>query len=483
MELSEHQFFDSVNKLTLVDVVDIFSKEWFNNHKNVITVNLYLHSHREQLECIGNKHVTNIATNKFEILLRDLITTYFVRFIKFDEMFKNKKENNFLNTDNDNKDNNVNNDNNINDANKKNKENDANSSITSYITVYHETAILNILEMVLLNDSIYEHIDNHLINLFAYLYSNLVAFLKTDSNNYFVKPMSEMTIDEMIKEESDKTYYIDKLKIYLNVISILRNIADRIHLLSNSVINKIVDYDILLILIPLMEKKPWRHGDYIFSQNEWVKCDQHELADIEKQLWIIFYCLILNRTCQEKYEMTNYRRDNILKLRKYMNEQLYQQIPPMKTLHTFIEHLYISKSVFPEYKNSYLIIDVVPEIYEDIKNDILENKKTILNIIEKVVIDREVLGSISDIYFSVYEFGQEYNKQELLNETKKETTEDVSKKELDITSEATFEEEYRCNFCDEMAELQCSQCKNTYYCSKECQMNDWYKHRETCFSK
>ncbi|EAA17636.1 hypothetical protein [Plasmodium yoelii yoelii] len=62
------------------------------------------------------------------------------------------------------------------------------------------------------------------------------------------------------------------------------------------------------------------------------------MATVEKQVW---------------YEMTNYRRNNILKLRKYMNENLYEQLPPMKTLHTFIE---------------------------------------------------EVLGSISEVYLSVYEF-------------------------------------------------------------------------------
>lgn len=476
MELSDDQFRDSVSKLKYVDVVDMFSKEWFNNHENVININMYLHRHEEQLECIGNEYITNIATNKFDVLLRELISTYFVRFIKFDEYLNKKKKKKLLNTNNNNNNNSVNN------TDKTNVEDDATSSITSYITLYHESTILNIFEMVLLNDSIYEHIDNYLINLFAYLYSNLVAFFKTDSSDYFVKPMAELNLDEMLTEDSDISYSNDKLKIYLNVINVLRIITDRIHLLSNSVINKIVDYDILLVLIPLMEKAPWRHGEYTFSRYEWMKCYQSELTDTEKQLWIIFYCLILNKTCQEKYEMTNYRRDNILKLRKYMNEKLYQQIPPMKTLHTFIEHLYLTKSVFPEYKNSYLIIDVVPEIYEDIKNDILKNRKNILSILNKVVIDRELLGNLALMYFAIYEYGQEYNKSS--NKTKNETSEIVSDNNLNVTPEETVEEEeYRCNFCDQLAELQCSQCKNIYYCSKECQMNDWYKHRETCSNK
>lgn len=47
---------------------------------------------------------------------------------------------------------------------------------------------------------------------------------------------------KILNEENDKTHNIDRLKIYINVINTLRNIIDRIHLLNNTVVNKIVDY-------------------------------------------------------------------------------------------------------------------------------------------------------------------------------------------------------------------------------------------------
>ncbi|CRG93651.1 MYND finger protein, putative [Plasmodium gallinaceum] len=487
MNISEFEFFNYANNLKYIEILDLFSKEWFENHKNIVFINAYLHSNNDILDNIGDDRI-DVIVNKFEILLKEIITIYFIRFINFEEGYKNKKE--CLSAEENKELKNM-------ECFKKNTDIEAcnNFRISSYISLYHEMSILNIFEFLLFSDSIYESIDSHMINLYAYIYSNLVAFLKTSSDEYFVKPMNELSISEMLKEENDKTYNIDKLKIYINVINTLRNITDRIHLLNNTVVNKIVDYDILLILIPLMEKKPWRKENYIFEKNEWIKIEDNTLATVEKQLWLILYTLILNKSCQEKYEMTNYRRNNILKLRKYMNENLYEQIPPLKTLHIFIEHLYISKNIYPEKKNSYLIIDVVPDIFDKIKNDILKNKKEIISLLNNVKIKKDVLENISNVYFSIYEFDQENNKSInkssstfiyfllilkihniniLILEYQNASIKRNEKKKT------TTEEYYICNNCKENAELQCSQCKRIYYCSKECQMKDWFNHREEC---
>ncbi|CXH81174.1 MYND finger protein, putative [Plasmodium berghei] len=466
MDIKDIEFFEYVNNLKNTELLDMFSTKWFEYHKNVVLINVYLHNNNELIDVVGNDKMSHILA-KFEVLLRELITTYFIRFLNFEEKIKKNNKKKLQINELTNK--------NIDKETSCDTENSHNH-IYDYISLYHEMAVLNIFELILLSDHIYEQIDTYIINLFAYIYSNLVSFLKTSSDEYFVKPITELPISEILNEENDKTHNIDRLKIYINVINTLRNIIDRIHLLNNTVVNKIVDYDILLILIPLIEKKPWKHDDYIFEQNEWIKNDDNAMATVEKQLWIILYTLILNSICQEKYEMTNYRRNNILKLRKYMNENLYEQLPPMKTLHTFIEHLYISKSVFPENKNSYLIIDVVPEIFDEIKNDILKNKKKVLSMLNNITISKEVLGSISEVYLSVYEFDHQIK-------TSKKKTKEINPIDTNrVEKEKPVDNQYTCNNCKEMAELQCSQCKQTYYCSKECQMKDWFNHREVCSS-
>lgn len=39
----------------------------------------------------------------------------------------------------------------------------------------------------------------------------------------------------------------------------------------------------------------------------------------------------------------------------------------------------------------------------------------------------------------------------------------------------------RCNTCNKRGKMKkCTQCKCTYYCSKECQIQDWKKHKKRC---
>lgn len=40
-----------------------------------------------------------------------------------------------------------------------------------------------------------------------------------------------------------------------------------------------------------------------------------------------------------------------------------------------------------------------------------------------------------------------------------------------------------CPVCNEKATKRCGRCQNIYYCSKECQVNHWKKHKKTCTKK
>ncbi|ETW53283.1 hypothetical protein PFUGPA_04910 [Plasmodium falciparum Palo Alto/Uganda] len=433
MNISDIEFLNHVTNIKNMDILQLFSKDWMIYHEHIVYINVYLHNHKDIIDIIQDERM-NIILKKFELILRDLIKIYFIRFLYFE-----KKEENISILNKNEK---------VQYENMMDEDTLNHIRISSYILMYHELSLLNILEFILYSDHVYEHIETYMINIISYVYSNLVSFLGTKSEQYFVKPISEMLINEMVLEEEDNTYNIDKLKIYLNIINILRNITDRIHLLNNTVVNKIVDYDMLLILIPLIEKKPWRHQNYVFEKNEKIK---------------------------KEYK--------IKELRKYMNEHMYEQLPPIKSLHTFIEHLYISKSIFPDKKNSYLMIDVVPEIFDEIKNDVLKNKKDIMSLFNNIRIKKELLKNISDVYLCIYEFDQE-NKRNKNKSSQNEEHKKMIKQEKEKINETenkqNDDECYLCNNCKELAELQCSQCKKTYYCSKECQMKDWINHRDVC---
>jgi len=88
--------------------------------------------------------------------------------------------------------------------------------------------------------------------------------------------------------------------------------------------------DIPCVLVPLMEYKPWLRtnlkGDQEkFEDQKWTVILPHErgrLTKIEAQLWLTIYNLFMTGETSRKYEITTFRKNNLLRLRKFMNEVL-----------------------------------------------------------------------------------------------------------------------------------------------------------------
>jgi hypothetical protein len=55
-----------------------------------------------------------------------------------------------------------------------------------------------------------------------------------------------------------------------------------------------------------------------------------------------------------------------------------------------------------------------------------------------------------------------------------------SKKETGIDLHKIQQEYNICNICKKNAKFQCGKCNTTRYCSKECQLDDWPRHKKIC---
>ena len=86
--------------------------------------------------------------------------------------------------------------------------------------------------------------------------------------------------------------------------------------------------DIPCILVPLIEMKPWlrktKKGELEkFEDMKWVKVASNEvnrLPKIEAQIWLAIYNMFLSQDSNRKYEVTTFRKANLLRLRKYLTE-------------------------------------------------------------------------------------------------------------------------------------------------------------------
>ena len=50
--------------------------------------------------------------------------------------------------------------------------------------------------------------------------------------------------------------------------------------------------------------------------------EQNRITKVEAQIWLTIYNMFLSQDTNRKYEVTSFRKQNLLRLRKYLNEML-----------------------------------------------------------------------------------------------------------------------------------------------------------------
>lgn len=226
---------------------------------------------------------------------------------------------------------------------------------------------------------------------------------------------------------------------------------------TNRILNK---HDFVMILVQSIDLSLWSKTDkdgklFKYIENKWKPVSANErfqLTKIEGQIWIALYELLLNPQCLQKYDYTEFKKNQILKLRSHLNEIIIDQIPNLGHLQRFLEQLAISEP--PAYKSD-LIIEPIAEIYERMvaaykgkwKDLAKSQANTVLNPDDKEI-----------------------------QETAKRWTETFSNEVL----ETLIDEPAKCAECGHLAPKRCSRCQNEWYCRRECQVKNWPKHKKAC---
>ena len=118
--------------------------------------------------------------------------------------------------------------------------------------------------------------------------------------------------------------------------SVIRFISDHVKDLSVPVVHQLMENnDIPCILVPLLELRPWirknaKGETEKFEDQKWVVVpiqDSTKIPKIEAQIWLTIYNMFLSQDSNRKYEVTSFRKANLLRLRKYLNETLLDQLP------------------------------------------------------------------------------------------------------------------------------------------------------------
>ncbi|XP_024390858.1 uncharacterized protein [Physcomitrium patens] len=338
------------------------------------------------------------------------------------------------------------------------------SNINIHLVLYQETTIVNLLEVILFHREVCEAMDaDSLLELTDYCYRKLVYLNTQGAEDAAYKERSGKAISEMLPEEDlqEKAAGME-FGVAVCSISILRYLTDYMGALPLSVMARMLDcHDIIMALVPLVENPPWnrkrtRSGKPVlekYAEGKWTEVsgsDRFRLMKPDAQLWLCIYNLIVDKRCRLKYNYDDFRRSQVLKLRKYLNNLLVDQLPVLKDLKWAVEQLAIQvPQTGVESASGRLIIEQVPELREKLmaKNN------------WRVIAQKQLQSVFSEASSATQREAQEM---------------------LRLFQFGELMEQPTCAACKKAAVQRCSRCKSEWYCGRECQVSVWKMHKGAC---
>lgn len=254
-----------------------------------------------------------------------------------------------------------------------------------YFIMYQEATLCNFLEVALYHEHVIEQCDETLMEIVDYCVRR-IRWLVSSPRSHATRMIlnhSKSSVAEMSNHSrrTDLTRQLDDIRFQSSVsaISLLRYIAEHISVVPLAVVTRMLDtHDVLLTILPLMENPPWtfRHPE----SGQWKKFVDAKWTDValedlmlltktEAQLWFILFHLCCSQVCREKYSFNTFRKTQLLRVRKYLNEVLVDQVPVLADVQRYMDELAImdvSQAGVGGFNNSCLILETVPVMRESI---------------------------------------------------------------------------------------------------------------------
>lgn len=237
------------------------------------------------------------------------------------------------------------------------------NSMRLYFILYHEATLVNLLEVFLYYRHVCEAGGEKMLEIVDYVGRKLTRL----NNTSYDFRLHDLTIQKNLKltAENAKEYAnqlskqspIDELKnhfmdiefrICISTVSISRFLSEHADVMPLSVISRITDtHDFLILFIPLIENPPWTRR---LDNGIWQKLIDHKWNDVkpidllkitkyEGQPWLALYFLLAKEVFRERYHLNTFRKNQLLRVRKYINEMLLDQLPFLADIQRYMDEL------------------------------------------------------------------------------------------------------------------------------------------------
>jgi len=341
--------------------------------------------------------------------------------------------------------------------------------IKVYVALYHEATVCNLLEVLLYHANACENGGDSICELADYCYRKLVKL----SNKRIVPPPPQKNTPDLATIEAETSS--DTLKrqakdieytTAMSCITLMRFLTEHISVLPVSVPRQLLDnLDVLMILVPLMEATPWqrrtKEGMEKYVENKWMRIerkDRFRLCKLEAQVWLTIYNLLMDKGCRAMYDFTNYRKEVLTRLKRYINDLLKDQLPILKDLQRLLEEISMMQMPAPA-KPLHLVVPVA-RIREAIytKSPGLERKENEWQDMAKAQLKGPFSHASKDMMEEMRALAETYSGGVM---------------------EALIEDP-KCGRCGKPAAKRCSSCHHEWYCGRKCQVKAWQTHKPVC---
>lgn len=333
--------------------------------------------------------------------------------------------------------------------------------------MYHEVVAISFLETLLYHENSCESLGDASLDLIDYC-ANACTQLIGLINIGYHEERSEVSIkngkseidtnQELQRQMKDMTFHIG-----MKCITILAYLVDHLESLPLGAVTRLVRiHDIPCILSEILQVRPWmrrcKKGFEKYIDEKWKKVYGDAIMKVvkpEAQTWFCLRQLLFNTDVTKNYPINDFRQRELGKLSGLLNEQILDQVPPLADLKHCLCTLQITG--FNDSNKMNLVLEEVPMIKANIlengrktgwKNILMKHKKLFIEIEQEEVV--ELAKSLN----------QSYN--------------------LEFFAEIEAPDETLCNVCQKEAEKKCAKCQLVFYCSVECQKQDWKSHKISC---
>ncbi|CAG9764398.1 unnamed protein product [Ceutorhynchus assimilis] len=322
------------------------------------------------------------------------------------------------------------------------------STFIAYSILYHEGVCVSLLELVMYHSSCCEALEDSAIDLLDYVSGVISQLLNVKQEE--TPKHHENAQEELFRQRKNLSF-----EIGIKGLGILRYLAENMERLPVSVCSRLYGtHDVPVLLTEILMSKPWLNNGKQYVAGKWKDWDYEQLGQAEAQVWLTLRYILLDPECMKYYPITESRRNQLTRLLPLMSPTLLDQLSPMFEL----KHWLCKVSCLQEYSAppKPLLLEAILDIKECIMQECGGKWKEIA---------RKQVGNIFT-----------KNKESLKDAAMKLT----DAYNTDLLEQFEVKDSQMCAQCGKSAIQRCSKCKQSWYCSRSCQVNHWPQHKEDC---